>query len=182
MVFSVTWDATFEANPEDSDLISQGAERMRELRVAIRERMEAAGLDWDTLGMPDIADAAFAATTKMLFAQTAAPSFWTKDTDQDDRVIMVSSGTPTTGGSWTINGVTVDGHTLITNEIPAHTHEVGTRIDSRTTGGELTLLGSSFTGFANTSSVGGGAAHNHGLTADGTWRPAFLEVIKATKN
>lgn len=31
-------------------------------------------------------------------------------------------------------------------------------------------------------SQGGGAGHNHGLTADGSWRPSYIDVIVATRD
>jgi microcystin-dependent protein len=40
MAYSKTWDAVFEADPADVDLVSEGATRIREERTAIRERLE----------------------------------------------------------------------------------------------------------------------------------------------
>lgn len=40
MPFTDTWDAAFEAAPADSENINLGAERIRDLKVAIRERMQ----------------------------------------------------------------------------------------------------------------------------------------------
>lgn len=40
MPFSDNWDAAFEAAPADSENINLGAERIRDLKVAVRERME----------------------------------------------------------------------------------------------------------------------------------------------
>lgn len=114
--------------------------------------------------------------TKVVFHQAAAPTGWTQDTSINDRVLRLVSGTGAgTGGSWTISGLTVDGHTLTEDEIPAHVH-----------GGVQTPAGNGFgpPGGGNnfgtpgsTSSTGGGDAHDHGLTADGNWRPAYTDVI-----
>lgn len=68
--------------------------------------------------------------TKMLFAQTAAPTGWTKDTTHNDKALRVVSGTASTGGSvafttaFTSQAVagTVGGTTLTTAQIPSHTH------------------------------------------------------------
>jgi len=40
MAFTYTWDATFEGLPTDGENISQGAQRIRDLKVAVRERLE----------------------------------------------------------------------------------------------------------------------------------------------
>lgn len=40
MAFTDTWDAAFEAAPADSEDINLGANRIRHLKVAVRERME----------------------------------------------------------------------------------------------------------------------------------------------
>lgn len=138
--------------------------------------------------------------TNMIFQQAAAPKGWTQRTDLNDRVLRLVSGATggNTGGSWTISGVTVDGHVLTEAEIPAHTHTGTTDPTSGRDGG--------FTDVANLTNVyspppdnmapavinhthtfttdpsGGGQAHSHGLTADGTWRPAYVDIIACTKN
>ena len=40
MAYTDTWDADFEASPADSDNTSEGAERIRDTRIGIRERLE----------------------------------------------------------------------------------------------------------------------------------------------
>ena len=40
MAFTFTWDSAFEASPADADKISAGADSIRDLKVAIRERLE----------------------------------------------------------------------------------------------------------------------------------------------
>jgi len=40
MAFSRTWNAGYEANPSNAQVASQGAERIRELKVDLRERLE----------------------------------------------------------------------------------------------------------------------------------------------
>lgn len=39
MTYTNTWNAAFEASPADGDSISEGAERIRDTRIAIQERM-----------------------------------------------------------------------------------------------------------------------------------------------
>ena len=69
----------------------------------------------------------FAAGTKLLFQQTAAPTGWTKDTTYTNHALRIVSGTVTSGGSIDFTTAfnasnTVDGTTLTTNQIPAHGH------------------------------------------------------------
>ncbi len=40
MAYTDTWNAAFEASPADGDTVSEGAERIRDTRIGIRERME----------------------------------------------------------------------------------------------------------------------------------------------
>lgn len=124
----------------------------------------------------------FPAGTRMLFAQASAPAGWTQDTSLNDRVLRVVSGQGGgIGGSWTITGLTVQGHALTIDEMPAHSHTIPYKqANTKASGGEPILE----PGTPNvvTSTVGGGQAHSHGLTADGTWRPAYLDVIVAAKD
>lgn len=123
----------------------------------------------------------FASGVQLLFPQAAPPTGWTLDTDVTDSVIRVNDTAGAgTGGSWTISGVTVDGHTLTVDEMPAHAHAIPTA-SSVQDGSSKNVTGSG-TSSGNTASTGGGSSHSHGLTADGTWRPAYLDVVKATKD
>ncbi len=121
--------------------------------------------------------------TKMLFAQGTAPTGWTFSATNNDTVLINQSTVGnggTTGGSWTISGVTVDGHTLTTAEMPAHTHAT---YKETLGGGAGSAMSSTVTGNADaTQSRGGGGSHTHGLTSDAVWRPAWLGVITCTKN
>lgn len=129
---------------------------------------------------------------KALFCQAAAPTLWTKDVDVNDVVLRMVSGTGAgTGGSWTISGVSVDGHALTKGEIPAHVHvqsNAGSRSDL--VGGGSTSAATS--GAANTGDgqadglgtggAGAASAHTHSLTIGSSWRPAYVDVIKCTKD
>lgn len=127
---------------------------------------------------PDMAT--FPAGTKMLFVQTAAPTGWTKDTDQDDKALRVVSGTPGTGGATAFttvfgSGKAAGAHQLTIAETPAHTHEyLFTNTSVAGTGSNETKVG---TGFAS-SSVGGDGTHTHTLSLD----LQYMDVIKATKD
>lgn len=223
MAFSRTWNAAYEAQPADTENISVGASRIRNLKSDIQERLEIdhfhAGDAQDgehkklTFGAPistpaniankgflygkDVSSKielhwededgneialtgagginAFPAGTKMLFVQTAAPAGWTKDVDQNDRMLRVVSGTPSSGGSWTVSGITVD----------SHTHSSGS-LSTGTGGAHATGFASG--GFGHTSQL-----HTHGvngstagatatISSDAVWRPLYLDVIKCSKD
>lgn len=121
---------------------------------------------------------------KMLFMQATAPTGWTQDTSEDDRVVrIIGSGSPTetggaTGGSWTISGVTTDGHALTVGELPSHSHSV--RLSDNETPGTQMAQGSADTnqdGSDDTGNTGSGNPHSHGVSSDASWRPAFQNAI-----
>lgn len=119
--------------------------------------------------------------TKTLFYQAAAPTGWTQDASVNDRVLRVVSGSGGgTGGSWTISGISVDGHTLSIGEIPAHTHTFAKTNQLGGGGSGADANGGPDT--ITTSSVGGGGSHSHGLTIGNTWRPSYVDVIAAARS
>lgn len=74
---------------------------------------------------------AFPSGTKMLFAQTAAPTGWTKDTNPSlNHALRLTGGTAGSGGSWgftdafTLRGLSgsVGGTTLSWGQMPVHSH------------------------------------------------------------
>lgn len=129
------------------------------------------------------------AGTRMVFYQAAAPVGWTQVTSVNDRVLRVVSGEGgAIGGNWEISGlsasVNVGNHTLSTSRIPSHSHDY---VD-RGSGAEGTIASGASRGDSTrtTSSTGGGGAHSHSASAsvshDGTWRPAYADVIVAAKD
>ena len=122
--------------------------------------------------------------TAMLFAQTSAPTGWTKSTAHNDKMLRIVSGAAGSGGSaalstaWTsvsLSG-TVAGHTLTSGEIPSHTH-------SGTTGGQSASHTHAYDHAASYVGGGGGVSvwyqngslstgaasndHTHNITTDG---------------
>jgi hypothetical protein len=140
-------------------------------------------------------------STRVFFGQSAAPTGWTQITTQNDRVLRLVSGAGAgTGGSWTISGLTVLGHSLTPSELAAHSHLIAANAD---VGNSAPISGVNFAGYAGgtpgtdryvlrssgitanvglTNTVGQGDAHIHGISADGNWRMAYLDVILCGKN
>lgn len=105
MAYTHTWNAAFEALPADSENISQGADRIRDLKNAIRERMESdhywdeAGTDADhgehlTITLREQASVSSPGTGKAyLYAKTVSgkPELVYKDED-DNEIQLTSAG------------------------------------------------------------------------------------------
>lgn len=145
---------------------------------------------------PSYQDAAgFPSGTKMLFAQTAAPTGWTKDTTHNDKALRVVSGTAGSGGSVAFTTAfasqtpagTVGSTTLAESQIPSHTHGgvISAQGPSR--------VGASYNGtnnakttnisFASTGATGGSGSHNHSFTGTAiNLAVSYVDVIIATKN
>jgi hypothetical protein len=132
----------------------------------------------------------FPVGTVMLFAQTAAPTGWTKVTTHDNKALRVVSGTASSGGSvafttafasqavsgsnssTTVTG-TVNGTTLSGGQLASHSHGRGTTY----TGGPAnpgvqwganvyyTNSGGGYTADgAGTDAAGGNGSHDHGFS------------------
>ena len=136
--------------------------------------------------------AAFPSGTKMLFAQSAAPTGWTKDTANNDRALRVVNGTTggTQGGtngfttkfnnSVATSGGAVNNHTLTTAQMPSHNHTVF----AGTGGGAQSVRHWSNTNANQTSgNTGGGGSHNHGFTNPSfNLNVSYVDVIYASKD
>ena len=130
------------------------------------------------------ASGGFDAGTRMMFAQTAAPTGWTKDTtNYNNHSLRVVTGTASTGGtvdfttafasqtptgSVTITSVTgsAGATTLSTSQIPSHTHAAPTGRSHVFSGGgdsRNTTNGNNVDDlFKGTlGSTGGGGSHDH---------------------
>jgi hypothetical protein len=124
--------------------------------------------------------------TKMLFQQTAAPTGWTKDTTHDNKALRVVSGTASTGGSVAFTtafasqavsgsianatatnqaatqGGTVNNHTLTTAQMPSHNHNMA--VAATGAAGPARFVNSGGGTFFDSTSTGGGGAHNHSFS------------------
>jgi hypothetical protein len=151
----------------------------------------------------------FTSGTVMLFAQTAAPTGWTKNTSTgDNTALRLVTGTASTGGSVAFTtafasqtpsgSVSVSGSagntTLSTPQIPSHSH--ATRVPDNNYGvpnqprGVQTLYAPNAKPSMTTYSTGGGGSHNHPLTISSATfsgsainlAVSYVDVIRATKN
>jgi len=96
----------------------------------------------------------FPSGTAMLFAQTAAPTGWTKSTTHNNKALRVVSGTASSGGtvafttafaSQAVSGSN-SSYTLTTTDIPGHTH--------------------SFSGSGNTGAMSANNTHSHSVSGN----------------
>jgi hypothetical protein len=134
----------------------------------------------------------FAAGTAILFAQTSAPTGWTKSTTHNDKALRVVSGTASSGGSvafstaFASQGVsgTVGNTTISTNEMPSHTHVLrqGPGYAGGPAGRPVTDAGTN-TQNMNSGATGGGGAHNHSFSGTAiNLAVQYVDVIIATKD
>ena len=143
---------------------------------------------------------AFPGGTKMLFAQTSAPTGWTKKTNLNDYALRIVSGTAGNwhaGNSFTsklISTSQIANHTLSTSQIPSHRHWISAAtVDDRNgTGtwsngqmhglwadqGSYSANDQNYSYGRNSAYTGGGSAHNHNFT----FNISVLDLIWAEKD
>ena len=155
-----------------------------------------------------VAAAAFDTGTVMLFAQTTAPTGWTKNTSTgDNSALRVVTSTASSGGSvdfttafasqtptgsvaiTAVSGSAGD-TTLSTPQIPSHTHSLPLSFGGG--GGAASNSPSWGASGPNTGSTGGGGSHSHPFSfssGSGTFSGnainlavKYVDVIRATKN
>jgi hypothetical protein len=142
--------------------------------------------------------------TVLLFAQTAAPTGWTKNTTTGNQhALRVVTGTAGTGGtvdfttafaSQSVTGsVSVSGSagatTLTTPQIPSHSHTFagGVTPYSSPSGAQTATYRN---GTLTTNNTGGGGSHTHPLSISSSTFSGnainlavrYIDVIRATKN
>jgi hypothetical protein len=144
----------------------------------------------DAITFPDgtiqntAATGGFATGTVMLFAQTAAPTGWTKNVSTgNNSALRVVTGTASTGGSVDFttafaSGLSAGATTLSTSQIPSHTHS----IPSASNGGANAQSGGDYPVYflsGNTGAQGGGGSHTHTIPSLDV---KYVDVIRATKD
>lgn len=137
----------------------------------------------------------FAATTALLFYQTAAPTGWTKSTTHNDKALRVVSGAG--GGSGgttafstvftnqtptiTTSGLSAGATTLTLSQTPSHNHSMGRIVAG---GGCSGLAGNYYYGCYGCTTVGsvavlpngGGGSHTHTISGSATSSAVTLNV------
>ena len=143
--------------------------------------------------------ATFPSGTAVLFAQTAAPTGFTKSLTHDNKALRVVTGSASSGGTSaftavftnqtptiTTSGLSVGATTLTTAQIPSHSHVM----ENVSTCGGSSVYGGIFQGSLgtfNTGSTGGGGSHTHTLSGTATSTAItldvqYVDVIIATKD
>jgi hypothetical protein len=129
--------------------------------------------------------------TVMLFAQTAAPTGWTKSTTHDNKALRVVSGTASSGGSVAFTTAfasqavagTVGNTTLTIAQIPSHTHTYVNGATSAYRPDGNTGPDAYFGALGTTNATGGGDPHTHTFTGTAiNLAVSYVDVIIATKD
>jgi hypothetical protein len=128
--------------------------------------------------------------TVMLFAQTAAPTGFTKSTTHNDKALRVVNGAASSGGTVAFSTAfaskavagTVGATTLTSAQMPSHTHTYTAGYQTSTQSGcGIQILG--FTGSAATGSAGSGGSHDHTFTGTAiNLAVQYVDIILATKD
>lgn len=183
--------------------IDSGAVTAAKASVASQAQAEA-GTDSATLMTPQrVAQAiaslagasAFPSGTVLVFAQTTAPTGWTKSTTHNDKALRVVSGSASSGGTTAFSTVfasrtpegTIGATTLTTSQIPSHAHNSFGRSTGAASGtGSYPLYSNtvgSFTLNPGVASAGGGNSHNHSFTGTSMdFAVQYVDVILASKD
>lgn len=141
-----------------------------------------AGAGADPLWAPRTAE--FPSGTVMLFRQAAAPTGWTKHVDVNDVGLRVVSGALADGGSDPFSSVFNQATTFSTvidaSTMPLHHHVINAYRNTGSgagigTGGVAQPISQQD---SNTTDVGGGLGHVHGITLE----LAYVDVIIASKD
>jgi hypothetical protein len=157
------------------------------------------GTTWASTAVPSVIDAG----TRMIFAQTTAPTGWTKDTtNYNNHALRVVTGSASTGGSVdfttaftssrTVTVTSISGSagntTLTIPQMPSHDHQYPGFSPAGSFGyGHTSYVPNMIPNKNPVTSTGGGGSHNHPFSfssGSGTVDVAvkYLDVITATKN
>lgn len=125
----------------------------------------------------------FPAATSMLYRQSGSPTGWTKITSNNDKALRLVSGTAISGGTQPFSstfgsGKITDPHTLLTSEMPSHSHT--TAANSNGLGGSNSFqLGTSNAAAFASNATGGDGGHTHNLS---NFDLQYVDVIEASKD
>ena len=132
--------------------------------------------------------------TKVLFAQTSAPTGWTKSTTHDNKALRVVSGAASSGGSVAFTTAfasqsvagTVGSTVLTIDQIPSHNHLTYSTVFNANggSGGILQNIDpASGARVGSTAYTGGGLGHNHTFTGTAiNLAVQYVDVIICVKN
>lgn len=193
-------DSLVSTNPTATDSVAQADDHIRLIKAAIKASFpNVAGAMTATHTVLNGLDGRVSALegtvpaptgTKMVFAQSAAPTGWTKDTTHNDKTIRVVTGTASSGGSNSFSSAfsnitpsgsvttsvtgSVQNHTLTEAQIPAHSHSMGSNSRVQLGYDNGTAYSGKWTSNSHgnitysTQNTGGGQAHNHGWNGTAT--------------
>ena len=154
--------------------------------------------------------AVFPSGTALVFAQTAAPTGWTKSVTHNDKALRVVSGNAGSGGTSAFSTVfgsrtpsgsisvsgTVGDTTLSTAQIPSHTHTLQGYYNNGVSDSNQLGIFTNNNGLPRTTNggsyanaTGGGGSHNHSFSGSGSFTGSamdfavqYVDVIIATKD
>jgi len=166
--------------------------------------LQSNGTVWTSAANPP----AFSSGTVLIFAQTNAPTGWTKNTSTgNNSALRVVTGTASTGGSVAFTtafasqtpagsvsidtaGLSAGATTLSTTQIPSHSHTLSFK-NGGEYGGSGVPSGAANAANLNTGSTGGGGSHSHSISGSATGSftgtainlaVQYIDVIRATKD
>jgi|SRR5882724_1816234 len=122
--------------------------------------------------------------TVLCFQQTAAPTYWTKQTTHNDKALRVVSGTASSGGTNAFSTVmaqtTVGNHTITQSELASHGHSVGGGVWLNSAGGSVDNALGGAPGYTTPTiaNAGSDVAHNHTIALS----IAYVDLILASKD
>jgi hypothetical protein len=125
----------------------------------------------------------FPSGTLMLFQQSAAPVFWTKQTTHNDKALRVVSGAVSSGGansfsSVLVSTIAVSNTTITQSTMASHVHGYVEPAPAFLNVGPGASIENVSLQAANTSSIGGDATHNHLLSIN----VQYVDLILASKD
>jgi hypothetical protein len=123
--------------------------------------------------------------TRMVLHQAAAPAGWALDWNYQDRVLRINNiAGAGVGGAWAISGLNGEGTTLVEAHLPnyAPRARVGTASVPAGFGYNIVYLTPGVGGTPGyIDAFGENVPHGHPISSNGSWRPAYTDVILVNK-